>query len=89
MDIGKAEYAPDYRSEHSNTLTRTNELIKELSERSRLEAEVVKAAKRRRKAKLAKVQDAGDYLTELHAAMVAEHLAVDALLEFEAQQGGE
>lgn len=54
MTTGKIEYAPDYKSksqvrrlavQQGNTLTRTNELIKQLNERSRLEREVVNAAK--------------------------------------------
>jgi len=55
------------------------------AEHARLQAAVVEAAKRRRKAKLATPGHAGDYLMELHAAMVAEHSAVDALTAFEAE----
>jgi len=53
------------------------------AQHARLKDAVVEAAKRRRKAKLAKPGEAGDYVTELHAAMVAEHSAVDALIAFE------
>jgi hypothetical protein len=55
------------------------------SEHERLRAAVVDAAIARRKAKLAEVGGAGDYIMTLHATMLAEHTAVDALIAFEAE----
>lgn len=51
----------------------------------RLRSAVVEAAVARRKVKLPKPNRASGYINRLHAAMVAEQEAVDALIAFEAE----
>ena len=89
METGKVEFAPDYKSQTRPAL---NAIFEQGMRRQRLKTEharlkdaVVEASKRRRKAKTAAPADAGDYIRELHASMVAEHSAVDALIAFEAE----
>lgn len=81
MDTGKVEYAPDYKSAGSKST------VFKIMKRARLEAEVVQAAKRFNETR-------DDYFsmvesTDYEEAKTKLGDAVDALLEFEAQQGGE
>jgi hypothetical protein len=70
----------------AGTLSQKHERERAIREQhQRLQLAVVEAAKARRKAKLADLNGAGDYIQLLHATMIAEHEAVDALIAFEAE----
>lgn len=96
-EVGKVEYAPDYKSksqvrriaaQQGNTLTRTDALIKEINERQRLERELIEAAKiwRRAQGEACDVAEVDAISPTIVRAWAKLRKVVDALIEFESSQ---